>query len=144
MADPLTDILTGLAEQLHADAVGVWNPSGTVAEDGVAIALRATPPAPDRVITITEYLTDTKPGLTDSLLTVNFSIRGTTDPNEAARIENLVYLSLQGRTGELPNGTRITQMWLQSATRVGPDANRRHVRSANFYVQFNRAHPSAQ
>lgn len=144
MADPITDILIGLAEQLHADLVGVWDPTGPVAADGVAITLRATPPSPDRVITLTEYLQTAQPGLTDSLVTINFMIRGTSDPNEAARLEHLVYLSLQGRRGALPNGALINQMWLQSATRVGPDANRRHVRSANYYAQFNRSHAGAQ
>lgn len=146
MADQISDILTGLAQQLAADLVGTWNPSGSTVADSVTpvIALHTAPPAPDRVITLVGYLNTSMPGLTDSLLTVNIMCRGTTDPNVALGMENAVYLSLQGRHGALPNGALISQMWLQSAARIGPDNNRRHQRSANYYLQFNRTAPGAQ
>jgi Bacteriophage minor capsid protein len=146
-ADPVTDLLVGVAELLHAAGVGTWNGLGAAAATGstdTAITVRQTPPAPDRSITLTDYPVTSNARLTDTVTGLNVRVRGTGSPSTASAIAAAIYTALhaRGRTalGTAPNVILISDAYLQSEAQVGPDANGRAVRSINYYVRWNRAH----
>lgn len=146
-ADPITDLLVGVAELLDTAGAGTWNGLGVAAATGptdTAIALRQTPPDPDRSITLTDYPVTSNARLTDTVTGVNIRVRGRT-PSQASATAAAVYAALHalGRTalGTAPNVILVTDAYLQSEAQVGPDNNGRAVRSINYYVSWNRPHP---
>lgn len=145
-ADPITDLLTGLAELLEAQGVGDWNPTGAATGEGTpAIALRSTPPAAARSITLIEYSTERSARLTDTLVAVNVRCRGDRDPSTAAGMAQQVFLALHAlgptQLGTAPNLIKISDVCWQSETQIGPDQNGRYDRSVNYYARLNIAHP---
>lgn len=146
-ADPITDLLVGVAELLDAAGAGTWNGLGAAAAVGAtntAITLRQTPPEPDRSITLTDYPVTSNARLTDTVTGLNVRVRGRT-PGQASATAAAVYAALHalGRAalGTVPNGVLVTDAYLQSEAQVGPDNNGRAVRSINYYIRWNRAHP---
>lgn len=146
-SDQVTDLLTGLAELLDASGVGEWNPTGAAGGTLAApvIALRSTPPTATYSITLTDYLAERNARLTDATIAVNVRVRGDKAPNTASNIAQKIYLALQalGPTtlGTTPNQIKITDVYWQSETQLGPDQNGRYERSVNYYVRANLAHP---
>lgn len=144
----MTDLLVGVAELLHAAGAGTWNgltAPATIDPAGTAIALRQTPVAPDRSITLTPYNVSSSARLTDTVSGINVRCRGTRDPSTASAVAAAVYAALQalGRRelGTAPNTVIVADIYLQSEAQVGPDTNGRTVLSVNYYVSWNRAHP---
>lgn len=147
-ADQLTDLLVGVAELLHTAGAGIWNGLGAPAATGAAetaITLRQTPPAPDRSITLTDYAVTANARLTDTVTGLNVRIRGDRSPSTASDIGGAVYAALHARgrvaLGTAPNVVLISDAYWQSEVQVGPDTNGRWVRSINYYIRWNRAHP---
>lgn len=145
-ADTPTDLLVGIAEQLHAAGAGIWNGlAGLAAEaSGLpAIVLRELPSSPGFVLALYHYRVSADARLTDSIIGVNFRARsGSKNPGPASLTLERVFLSLHalGRF-RLGPGTdhelRVTDMYWQSEADLGPDSNGRPERSANYYVQLN-------
>lgn len=136
MTSPISAMLTGVAQLLDAAGVGSWSPSAVTANPW-PIAIATTPPNADQAITLTDYALSADPLLSDRLIGLNVRIRGGAAPATARDRAELVYGVLQGFRGALPNGQRVVQVYWQSEIQVGPDANGRHVRSVNYYVQMN-------
>lgn len=145
-ADTPTDLCVGIAEELAAAGVGLWAGAGAVAVSSPvlpAIVLRQLPGAPAYALALYPYRVSADVKLTDSLIGVNFRVRsGSTNPGPASLTLEAVFLRLHalgrfrfgiGTDHEL----RITDMYWQSETDLGPDTNGRPERSANYYVQLN-------
>lgn len=136
MTSPISAMLTGVAQLLDAAGVGSWNASA-VAAGAWPIAIATTPPNADQAITLTDYTLAADPKLSDRLVGLQLRFRGGTAPAVVRDRAELAYAALQGFRGALPNGQRVVQIFWQSETQIGPDANGRHVRSVNYYVQMN-------
>lgn len=145
-ADTPTDLLVGIAEELHAAGVGLWGGLNTVVTSSPtlpAIVLRQLPSEPAFVLALYHYRVSADAKLTDSIIGVNFRARsGTKNPGPASVALEGVFLRLHalgrfrfgiGTDHEL----RITDMYWQSEADLGPDTNGRPERSANYYVQLN-------
>jgi hypothetical protein len=145
-ADTPTDLLVGIAEELHAAGIGLWGGlTGAISASPTlpAIVLRQLPSEPSFVLALYHYRLAADAKLTDSLIGVNFRVRsGTKNPGPASFVLESVFLKLHalgrfrfgiGTDHEL----RITDMYWQSEADLGPDTNGRPERSANYYVQLN-------
>ena len=139
MSDWTTNLLTALAEQLHAAGAGVWRPAGppyTASE--TAIVLGRLPTTPDRAIAITPYGVDQDgddPVNTDGTLGVQFRMRGTPDIRVLNGIAEDVFNALQGL--KLP-AAGVLLMTRRIQAPMGSDGNGRWERSENYYVHAMR------
>lgn len=145
-ADTPTDLLVGIAEELHAAGVGLWGGLTGVAASSPtlpAIVLRQLPSEPAYVLALFHYRLAADAKLTDTLIGVSVRARsGTKNPGPASVALEGVFLRMHalgrfrfgiGTDHEL----RITDMYWQSEADLGPDGNGRPERSANYYVQLN-------
>lgn len=132
-------LLVGLAEHLDAAGVGVWQPTGAYQANDVGIFIRAIPQLPDRFISLAEYpLGSNLRGMADHLTGVQARLRGTADPRVCDDLADAVYDALDSLTGARWGEIPIVQMWRQSYTPLGKDANGRWERSENYYVHAMR------
>lgn len=134
-----SDFLTGLAQYLADSQVGVWRPTGPPygpAETGIVIA--AMPPAPDRVVCLTDYPVEDHISEADVTVGVQIRTRGTTDPRDVADLADAIYDLLHGATGMVLGGVSVVQVYRQSYTRLGRDEADRFERSDNYYVDAMR------
>jgi hypothetical protein len=133
-------LLTGVAERLDAAGVGVWRDSGAYATNEIGIFIRKIPTDPDRFISLAAYPvgTDLK-GMQDHLSGVQIRLRGTEDPRVCDDLADAVFDELDS-LGRATLGTiAVVDMWRQSYTSLGQDAQRRWERSENYYVEAMRA-----
>ena len=133
-------LITGLAEHLAANGIGVWRPTGpayTSAE--IAIVDRDIPPQPDRVVTLADYpVAVDLPGMADHTVGVQIRVRGTSDPRVCRDISDLIFDLLDSATGLRPGDIPVVQIRRQSYTSLGKDGNGRWESSSNFYVEAMR------
>lgn len=134
-----SDILTGIAQLLHDAGVGRWSPNAAVSEAEVAIACLALPQSPTRVISLTDYVVQDDPLLSDAITGVQVRIRGDDNPLTASEIRDGVFAALQGLRNLTFGATPVSLIWRQSAAALGPDSLHRFERSENYYVRH--AHP---
>ena len=138
-----TSLLVGLAEHL-ADVVPdlAWRPDGpayTAAEVGVVLG--AMPADPDRVVVLTAYPMSGS-GLSDVVQGVQVRCRGTRgDPTSPDDLDDAVYAVLHGAEQLRLGGVLVAHTRRASAAHLGPDTNRRHETTSNYYLTT--AHPSA-
>lgn len=133
------DLLEGVAALLAAAGVGTWRANGayTAAETGIVIG--SVPQAPDRVIVLDSYTVSDDPVGADS--TVAIQVRTRTagrDPRTTSSLDDAVFDVLHGRPAGTIGGYRVTQVWRQSGTTIGPDSNGRHERTSNYYATLGR------
>lgn len=135
------DLLTGIAEQLHAAGVGAWNPDGIYTPDQTGIVLDVVPSQPDRVITLAVYLDRPVPGLTDVTAAVQVRMRAGRDPRDLADLAEAVYDVLHESGPHEWESAYVSRMWRDSIARLGTDANQRLERADNYYLHSNRPSP---
>jgi hypothetical protein len=133
-----TDLLTAIAERLHAAGAGVWKPAGGYLSTDIAIVFGRLPSTPDRAIALAAYGADQfadDPVNTDGTQAVQARIRGTTDPRSADAIADAVFDALQGwqnpQAGILLCTRRINAP-------MGVDGNSRWERADSYHLLVNR------
>lgn len=135
-----SDLLTGLAEHLDANSVGIWRPTGAYGADETAIVIRAIPQEPDRLITLAPYpVGTTLRGMQDHVSAIQIRVRGTTDPRVCEDLADEVFDLLDSCGRQTLNGIALVDMWRQSYTSLGQDANLRWEASHNYHVEAMRA-----
>ncbi|GGN86392.1 hypothetical protein GCM10010112_67910 [Actinoplanes lobatus] len=133
-------LLTGLAEHLADADIGTWDPTGTsYADDDTAIAIRAIPDQPDRLVTITAYPVGTNlPGLADHRTGVQIRLRAGPDPRDCDDLADAVFDALDGASGLVWGDIPVVSVSRTSYTSLGQDGSRRWERSENFFVDAMR------
>ncbi|MDN5687008.1 MAG: minor capsid protein [Brachybacterium sp.] len=134
-------IVRGIAEAMHAAGAGTWRPTGTYQEGETAITVGALPASPARAVALTTYGSEDDPVLADSLVMVQATIRGTTDPRTVNATAAALFDLLHGRTGFTLAGVPVILARRVSWARLGRDEGGRWRRSENYYL--NTHHPSA-
>lgn len=133
-------LLAGIAQRLHTAGVGTWRATGTYEPSETAIVIRGIPDAPDKVITIADYPVGTSiKGMQDHTIGVQCRIRGTTDPRVCSDIGDAIFAELDSLGMATLNTIAVVDMWRQSYTSLGQDAQRRWEASHNYYVEAMRA-----
>lgn len=131
-----TALMTGLADLLHAEQLGVWAPDRAYAASETGIVFLSTPQAPDSVITIGTY--GVSDDVSEGTATVGVQIRNRaagTDPRTAHDHAARLFTFLHGRTHlDLSTGLRVAQIYRRSWTSGGQDENRRWSVIQNFYA----------
>lgn len=139
-----TDLLTGLAQLLEDKSIGAWRPDGTPYAAGeTPIILGDVPQAPDRVITLTAYVVDDDPSLSDSVLGVQARYRTTGREQRATDdLADDVFDAWHGlHDVVLSTGVHVVELLRRSGAPLGKDASNRWSRSDNYYATVHR--PSA-
>jgi hypothetical protein len=140
-----SDLLTGLAEHLAAQGVGVWTPNGvyTIGQTGIYIAVM--PPGTetnsgwDRAIVLTDY--DPNGGNTsgDVAPRVQARCRGLrNDPFSAINLAAAVRAELEGLSHVTFGQVEVSGINHISGVPMGIDGNDRHERSDNYDIQARR------
>ncbi|WP_053913661.1 minor capsid protein [Streptomyces sp. TP-A0875] len=133
-----SDLLDGVARLLAEAGVGTYRPDGVYGPDDTAITIATVPPTPDRVICLTDYPVEDSAALTDTITGVQVRTRAGPDPREVADLDDAAHDVLQG-SGPHPWGDAyVSLIYRTSAAPLGPDANGRHERTANYYARGNR------
>ncbi|MFF2621300.1 minor capsid protein [Oerskovia jenensis] len=137
-----SDLLTGLAEHLtHAGLGLTWRPTGVYAASETGILLQTVPPTPDRVVVLAPYPV-TAGARSDVVQGVQVRCRAAPgSPTPVFDLDDAIYRVLHGAEHLRLGPVLVAHAWRASATPLGPDQNRRHETSSNYYLTT--AHPSA-
>jgi hypothetical protein len=134
-----TDILTAIAEHLHASGVGVLKPPGsTYTPTDIAITFGRLPSTPDRAIALAAYGVDQftdDPVNTDSTQGVQLRLRGTTDPRVVDEIADNAFNALQGWQNAAAGILLCTR---RINAPMGIDGNQRWERADSYHLLCHR------
>lgn len=140
-----TDLVKGLGQLLHAEAVGTWSASTALAEGVTGVVAGAMPQQPSKLIALTLYPVADDPALSDSTIGCQFMFRGDGNTTTVADMAEAVFNVLHGLThmvvGSPGSQVHINQMYRKSFADLGPDQNGRYERSENYWIEVNRPHP---
>ena len=131
-------LLTGLAEHLAANDIGVWRPGGVYAAAETGIVLTSLPSSPDRVIALSYYDVATYPGRSDVIGAVQIRARGSRDPLDVSDLHDQVHDLLHSAEDLVLGDIPIALMWRNSYLPLGPDSNGRHEATGNYYLRAAR------
>ncbi|WP_066360260.1 minor capsid protein [Herbidospora mongoliensis] len=134
------DFLAGLAQTLADADIATWRPDTAYAADETAIVLSVVPAAPDKVITLSLYLDEPVPGLTDVTAAVQIRFRAGTDPNDLADMADAVYQLLHESGPHVWGVAYVTRLWRDSVAPLGQDPLGRLERADNYYLRGHRPH----
>lgn len=130
-----TDLLTGAAELLADAGIGLtWRATGAYQTGETGIILRAMPPVPDRIVTLSAYDLSDDPTLSDSQKGLQVRSRsGDPDPTDVDSIDDAVADVLLGNYPlTLPTGIRITTLIRSSGVSLGQDDTKRWSTVSNY------------
>lgn len=130
------DLLTGIAQHLHAREIATWSAEGIYTPDQTGIILDWLPDTPDAAIALTAYpVTD---DVTASMATVGVQVRcrkAGANPTACRELTTNVFLDLHGRTAwTLPTGLRVVQIYRRSAESPTRDGSNRWTSNQNYYA----------
>lgn len=137
-----TAFLTGLAQAISAAGVATYDPdrlwnANQAPDDPYAVMLGPRiPEDPPRVIVLSAYTpAPDDPRMTDSLIGVQFRVRGTEDPGSVQDVNDSLFALFQGMHDTTVGGVPLVLFWRQSSLPGPPDENYRAQLSANWYAQ---------
>ncbi|KRE79947.1 minor capsid protein [Arthrobacter sp. Soil763] len=132
-----TDLLEGIARQLHTAGIGVYNPDGVYTPEQVGIVLKVVPASPDRVIVLNVYT----PGAADnpdqplSTTAVQVRTRGRANkPFDTDETLDAVNTLLQGQEQYRYGTVQALAVTRTSSVPLGQDGNKRFEHADNYYV----------
>lgn len=133
-----TKLLTALAELLHNERVGVWEPTSAYLGNDPAIVFDVLPQKPDQAIALTLYPVQDD-ATTDSVVGLQCRIRGTPGNRTTDKdILDSLFDTLHDLQNITLDGIPIVRVWHQSGASLGPDSNNRIEHTANYYLQLTR------
>jgi len=136
-----TNLLTGIAELLHAENVGRWIPQGSgqsFALTDTAIAIDSLGASPDKGIALTLYDVE-HAATTDSVMGLQCRVRGNPKDRTAAKdILDRIFDTLHDLEHTTIGGVPVVRIWWQSGANLGPDTLNRPEHTANYYLQITR------
>lgn len=134
-----TTLLTAVAELLHAENVGRWQPTGAYAPADTAIGIDEFASTADRGIALALYAVDDNSGGTDSTIGLQVHMRGAPKIRTSVKdISDRVFDVLHDRKNTELGGIHIVRIYRQSEANLGVDGNGRQETSANYYIQHTR------
>jgi hypothetical protein len=139
------DLMTGIAEHLHAEGAGTWNPTGvyTAGQTGIYIAVMppgsTTSSSLDRAIVLTDYDPNGGNQAGDVFPRLQVRCRGIrNDPLSVVAIKDAVRDALEGLQSVTFGTVTVSGINHTSGAPMGIDGNGRHERSDNYEIQARR------
>lgn len=136
------NLLTGIAELLHAENVGRWIPQGagqSFTATDTAIAIDSLGASPDKGIALTLYDVEHTGG-TDSVMGLQCRVRGNPKDRTAAKdILDRLFDTLHDLEHATIGGVPVVRIWWQSGAGLGPDSLNRPEHTANYYIETIRS-----
>jgi hypothetical protein len=132
-----TDLLVGVAQQIAAAGLGVYNPTGVYASTDTAIVFKNVPISPDRCIVLNVYGTGAPedPQTAVSQLGLQVRCRGLANPvMDVNDLADSIFLLLQGQKHQQYGTVHANQIRRNSSVPIGQDSNKRQEHADNYYV----------
>lgn len=133
-----SDLLEGIAWQLHNAGIGVYRPDGVYAAGDIGIVLKVVPVAPDRVIVLNTYT----PGNTDhpdqplGTVAVQMRFRGRPNkPLDTDDTKDAAFNLLQGQEQYRYGTVQALAVTRFSSMPMGQDTSKRLEHIDNYYVE---------
>jgi hypothetical protein len=133
-----SDLLTGIAQLLNDQAVGVYKTTGTYAATDTAIVFGELPTSPDRCIGLSLYSATDAPKQNLSTVRLQVMMRGAVNNSlDVGDLATAVFGVLQGLEGRDFGTAHAVQVGRISAVPLGLDSNKRSERSDNYQADIN-------
>jgi hypothetical protein len=131
-----SDLLTGLAQYLEDQGVGVYNPTYTATDTAIVFGEPET--TPDRVIALTLYSATDHPKQNLSTVRLQLMMRGAPENSlDVGDLATQAFAALQGIESRDFGTAHLVQCGRVSAVPLGLDANRRSTRADNYQIDVN-------
>jgi hypothetical protein len=128
-------LLIGLAESINDEGVGTYSATGPLPVDGFGVKIGTRPETPSKLISLNWYGVTSDAKNNDTVLGVQFWIRGDEDPRTIADTDAAIFNLFQGMHDTTVNGVPVALMWWQSGLPMPPDQNNRLQCTSNYYVR---------
>lgn len=137
-------LLAGLGGLINTAGFAVYDPDRTWSDADTAVPVfpGALPDSPSKVIGMMPYTLRDDPRLNDSLLSVQFRIRGDADQATVLTLNDALFDLFQGLHDVTVGGVPVVLMWRQNSLPGGRDQNDRYEHTASYYLQV--AWPTSQ
>ncbi|MFE0036839.1 minor capsid protein [Streptomyces sp. NPDC059015] len=132
------DLLTGVAELLAAEGVGVYDDDSVLPAGATALVLGPVPDEPASVVGLTPYPVSDDDS-TDAVTAIQAAMRAGTDPTTVLALADAVFDALHNRRNYLVRGVHVEVSWRNSQGWIGKDAKGRMELSANYYFRTVRS-----
>jgi len=133
------DLLVGLAQYLHDQGVGVYDPDEAYEPTSTVITMKNMPSTVPRAIMLTAYIPSDHPTVNLTQYRVQVMSRGL--PNDSLDVDDLgdsVFNVLHGLEHVDFGTAHVVQALRVSSIPMGEDDNNRHERSDNYALDVNR------
>lgn len=132
---PVKTVLHAAAQQLAITGVGTYKPDGIYTTGETGIILKATPPTPDRVVTLNAYIPggdNPNPGAVTDEVMLQIRTRGLANPpTDVDDLAEAAVTALVGHHLSWP-GLTVQRVHRLSTLPLGADQNRRQERTDNL------------
>lgn len=135
-----TDLLTGIAQQLHDAGIGTYRPDTPYLAGETAVVFKDMPTTPNRVIVLNTYSpgADDNPHVPVSLIALQVRARGNPgQPLDPDGLRDAVYNLLHGQEHRTYGTCHANQILHQSTIPNGKDDSKRWEVSINFYADVD-------
>lgn len=134
-----TDLLAGLAQDLHDAGAGTYRPTGAYQPSETAIVFGAMPDSPNRVICLATYgPSDDHPEVALGVRRVQVRTRGLPGNYlDAVNLDNTCFDALHGLEHRQYGTAHANQILRLSGGPLGQDATKRWEMSSNYQVDLD-------
>lgn len=135
-----TDLLTGLAQQVHDAGIGTYRAASAYVAGETAIVFKDMPQAPDRCIVLNTYVpvANDNPQVPVSLIAIQVRVRGnpgqTLDPDA---MRDALYNLLHGQQHRDYGTCHANHITHYSTVPMGKDDSKRWEIAVNFYADVD-------
>lgn len=136
----VSEVLTGIAEFLDGEGVGVWRPEGTYTSDEVAVTLKSLPAAPDNAVAVAAYHVGDDLVLPDVEVLLQLRFRAARGSRTAVDdLADSAFDVLHGRHMFSAGALTVQRARRLSVAPLGADDNGREERADNYALILMRS-----
>jgi len=135
-----TDLLTGLAQQLHDNSIGTYRATGAYLASETAIVFKDMPVSPDRCIVLNTYVpvANDSPNIPVSLIAIQARVRGNaSQPLDPDALRDAIYNLLHGQMHRTYSTCHANHITHYSTVPMGKDGSKRWEIAVNFYADVD-------
>jgi hypothetical protein len=130
------DLLDGIAKLIAAAGIAAYDTTGSYLPTDTAIYIKAVPPTPDRIVTLTAYGVDDNATLPMSRMGVQVRVRGTKDARDVDDLGDSIFQILHGLVHTTFGSVSADQILRKQSVTLGVDDSKRWSRADTYYVDL--------